>query len=444
MAEAEEPSASTEPAAAVADPPETAAAPAEPPQPQAPASEPAGATADSAPVGGADIASPSPAAPAASQPAVTDSHEPEPHPVPAEAASAEHADADKHANVLRVALRHPFFAKLEGAYFRPDPATEEAMLMVTFGKNEVALPFPGVRRELALAPDDPDNAMLGLIERSLRYVKALNFGDPIPTEVLDRTASWPLPAEAAVIAYQKVTVQLMNWMTGGTTNIGDPDELARLAQDKEVRGKINAAFAEAAEQLGLGRDQRDEVVKLVETLAHELGYIEALRLRFQRILRLGVRLRDLHGELARSHRNADLSLQVFRLYRRGVTELHKLFVTCDARTGSIMDVLRELEKTIAYIRDRRDDLYVRLLIWDEIVDGWEKIKVGDASGQSLRMLRRTYELLAPRYMHVDAWVLVIKNDIFKRTGKKPAESKAMTKAEAEAEDAERFARAMIW
>ncbi len=96
------------------------------------------------------------------------------------------------------------------------------------------------------------------------------------------------------MAYQRLALKLMAWMTQDkvdtSTAVHAGEDILKQAQDPEVRKKISAAFDEAAEALGLGRDRREEVVGYLERLAQELGYIEALRDRFARIVKVGRRL----------------------------------------------------------------------------------------------------------------------------------------------------------
>jgi hypothetical protein len=84
-----------------------------------------------------------------------------------------------------------------------------------------------------------------------------------------------------------------------------------------------------------------------------------------------------------------------------------LFLEVDAQTGEILSVLRNLSTQVPYIRDKRDDLYIRLIAWDEILAEWEKAQM-KPHPDNPALLRRTYQFLAPRFMMVKEWVLMTK------------------------------------
>jgi hypothetical protein len=182
-----------------------------------------------------------------------------------------------------ITFEHWFFHKMEDIVFHQAEVSGEPMMTVKYAKNDVAMTFQGVMREFKIDPDGVDGAMLDLVSRGLRYVKGLRIGDAIPREVLTREASWELSERHLRIAYQRVSLQLVNWMTGGQSMITDPDELLQLAEDPQIKKSVSAAFAEAAEKLGLGRDRKEDVILYVQELAKELAYIEALRDRFRHI-----------------------------------------------------------------------------------------------------------------------------------------------------------------
>lgn len=307
-------------------------------------------------------------------------------------------------NVMRVVFASGFFTKLGDAYFRLTEQTQEPVLVVMYGKNEAFLPFPGLRRELALVPESADARMLDLVARGLRFVRGLRIGDPVPTEILTREASWKLPERHARLAYQKVSLQLVSWMTHGKSNVTDPEELLQLAEDENTRRMVNKAFGEAAERLGIGRENREQMVRHVQSLATEVGYIGALRDRFAPLERLGSKLREMRRQLRSEHRMNEAADQVLRLYRRAVPEFEERFEQADSVTVVIMDALQDLDRCLTVIRDHRDELHVRLLAWQDLLDGWDQEKNVRLSAASLDLLGRTYHFLLPRYMTVAEWV----------------------------------------
>lgn len=315
----------------------------------------------------------------------------------------------------RVAFEHWFFSKMEEVYFQISEQTGEPVIIIRYAKNAVSMTFKGIKKEFKIADDSHDGQMLDLVARGLKFYKAIRIGDLVPKELLTREASWDLSERHVRIAYQRIGVQLVNWMTGGQSVITDPDELLQLADDPQIKKTINQAFGEAAEKLGLGRENKEKVVEHVEQLAHELAYIEALRDRFRKVRDMEDKIQTLRRMYGRERSVLEVADQVARLGERAVGELNDMFLEVDAQTGEILSVLRNLQAQIGYIRDKRDDLYTRLMAWDEILGLWAHVQL-KISPENPELLRRTYQFLAPRFMMVKEWVLMSKL-IQQQTGK---------------------------
>lgn len=310
-------------------------------------------------------------------------------------------------SIPKVRFDHWFFHKMEEIHFQLSGAEKEPTMVGKYSKNDVVLTLKGIAKEFNIDPKSPDGWMLEQVGKGLKYVKGLCMGDPLPKEILTREASWSLSKRHQEIAYQRVSMQLVNWMSGGDNMITDPDELMQLADDPAIKKQINNAFGEAAEKLGYGRDQKENVVKHVEELAKELAYIEALRDRFRRIKIMDDKIQELRRLYGREKSVLEIADQVARLGQRAVKELEAMFLEVDAQTGEILSVLKNLSTQIPYIRDKRDDLHIRLMAWDDILDRWQQAEM-KISQQNPILLRDTYKFLAPRFMMVKEWVLMSK------------------------------------
>jgi plasmid stabilization system protein ParE len=312
---------------------------------------------------------------------------------------------------VTVAFESPFFTKLSAAYFRIAESSGDPVLMVEYGEQFVALPLPGIRRELGLAADAADAKMLDLVVKALSFVNVVSIGDPLPSEIISGKASWALTPQHAQIAYQRMAIKLLAWMTGGKTDApSSAEDIVKQFQDPDTRKKVADAFGQAAEALGLGRDRREEVTTYLESLAQELGYIEALRDKFQRIVRIGRRLKEMADLSKKSLRVADVITQGSQLMRPAVEQFVGLFKEADALTADIMGVLKNLDATIAAIRAHRDDIYQRMTPWNELLEAWEKCKEMEISGETTQLAARTVRMLAPRFMPSKEWELRFKED----------------------------------
>jgi len=317
---------------------------------------------------------------------------------------AQHAGTT--AEPLRIHFEHTLFHKVDDIYFRIDEQSDDPVAVVTLGVETVILPLRGIMREFNLQ-DTPDGEMLELLAKSLKYVTALRMGDPVPSEILTREASWEPDARHKQIAYHRLAMQLLGWLSGDEHIITDPEELLQVAGDPTFRKKINDAFGEAAEALGLGRDNKEQVTHYIAALAHELSYIESMRDQFKQMQLIDVKIQELR-RLYGNHRTVlEIADPCARLMERALSDFKILFDQADGQTGEIMAALRNIERERSYIQDMRDQLHIRLLAWKPILEKWHNQPVR-RSQHAEELLEETYHFLAPRYMPVDQWVMMTK------------------------------------
>src|SRR5438105_13267250 len=62
---------------------------------------------------------------------------------------------------------------VEGGYFSMTRDSKEPVFHVMLGELKAALPLPTLREEFGIAVDSPDGKLLGIVERSLRFVKEI-------------------------------------------------------------------------------------------------------------------------------------------------------------------------------------------------------------------------------------------------------------------------------
>lgn len=315
-----------------------------------------------------------------------------------------------------VAFVHKFFASFEDLYFRLTD-TGEPVAVIKLADNEAVLAFDGIKREFNLKADNPDATMLDRVAEGLKYVRGLRPGDPLPKEILTREASWDPTDRHRRIARQRLTMQLVTWLTGNEHIFTSPEELAQVAEDPQVKKNINLAFAEAAVELGLGRERREEVVQYIETLAKELAYIEAERDLFNEVRKIDDKVQGLRRIYSAERSMIETVDQVGRLSQRAIDTFAELFDQVDAQTGEIMAMLKNIDNQIDYIRQVRDELHRRFMPWEDLFPIWKTVFVV-RSDENVNRIRDLYQFLAPRFMQVNDWVLVTKRG-FDQAKKKP-------------------------
>ncbi len=253
--------------------------------------------------------------------------------------------------------------------FRRAESDGAPVMVVHLGEKEAAIPLRALQREFGIEDDSDDGRMLGLIAQSLDFVGGLHIGDPLPPEVLSGEASWQPDEVHLQIANARVQWQLVAWLnsdTGADTPQLDADSLLQIADDPARRQRVQQAFAKAAEVLGLPVSQA--VIHLVEELAQELAYIEALRDRLLRRVKAMAEKRNCvahayHGDAS----HLETLTQVRRLAATALKQIGHRFDELDAETGEVMAALRNSESQRTFIRSNRDWLYRTQRAWQPLL-----------------------------------------------------------------------------
>src|SRR5262249_33225345 len=172
------------------------------------------------------------------------------------------------------------------------------------------------------------------------------------------------------LARAKLIVQVGACITRHNDANFTMERLLAYTENPTTREEVQAAFAEMAESLGLGRDRKQEGVDRIETYARELSYIEALRdllvdmrtmdTKVARFLRLYNRDRVLVEELQR----------IQKLLQRPIAEFGERFLQIDAQTGEISALLKNMTRQVEYIRNARDELRAAFLKWGDLFVTW--------------------------------------------------------------------------
>lgn len=321
---------------------------------------------------------------------------------------------DSGDNIIR--FEHKFFQSFEDLYFRMTDSGE-AVAVIKLASNEAILGFDGIKREFMMTDKTVDGRMLDRVAEGLQFVRGLRVGDSLPKEILTREASWEPSDRHLRIARQRLTMQLVTWLTGNEHIFTSGEELMQIAEDPQVKKNVSLAFSEAAEALGLGRENREEVVRYIETLAKELAYIEAERDIFAEIKKVDEKVQGLRRVYSSDRGLIDTTDQVARLSQRALKVFQDYFDQVDAQTGEILAMLKNIDNQIDYIRHVRDELHRRLLPWEDIIPVWKTVYVVK-SEENIARIREIYQFLAPRFMQVNEWVLVTKRG-FEQAKKKP-------------------------
>lgn len=307
----------------------------------------------------------------------------------------------------RVAFTHPFFTALKEALFINSEGRGEPVMRFPLDDAFAELPLPGIKKELKLEDDSPDARMLDVVGEALKFVPAIRVGESVPSELLSGRASWEISDRQRAIARARLSMQLVSWMSGDETVINDEAQLAMVAEDPNMKAKINDAFGQAASKLGIPPDRKGEIVDLVDNLGDELAYIEALREQFKHIVLVEAKIEKL-CDIYRNDRGVMESLaQVRKLCAVPMKQFRSKFEEIDAQTGEIISVLKNIAAQTKFVRACRDDLHQRFWAWMPLAERWSLCPM-KRSSTGEKLIDETYRFLACRFLPQKEWELFSK------------------------------------
>ena len=306
-------------------------------------------------------------------------------------------------------FQHPAIASLDRPVFRLTEGDRVPALAMSLDGSEAVIPLQAVAKLFDISPDTEDGLMLQMIGQSLRFVTLLRLGDPLPAEVLTGEASWQPAAYHRQVASARLQLQLVNWIGGGSDGQQITSQMLVVSvEDPAIRPRVQEALRRAADELGVAGGG-PAVAALIEELAGELSYIEALRerllARVQGLTRQVARLGQDGKPLPRARR--ETALQVNRLVSVGQSRIAARFEQVDQQTSDILSALRNLEEQRSFLRPNRDWLYSTQIAWEPILQEWDLGPTQVDPERIWRLVDRLYRFLAPRYMAVQEWQHVI-------------------------------------
>jgi hypothetical protein len=303
----------------------------------------------------------------------------------------------------RCDLQHRVFSTFGDVLFRRAETDDSPVMGFSLGDRPAAVPLRALQRELEIADDSADGRMLYLIAQSLDFVVGLRIGDALPTEVVDGRASWSVAASHRALAAARLRLQLAAWIRpeAAGASLGDAEAVRRLDSDPAMRQFVQAAVGQAARDLGLASPE--QVLAVIEQLAEELSYIEALReTLLHRVRAVVARIERMCRSGRGNEKRQELLNQVRRLSAAALKQISTRFDAVDAQTNQVMAALADVESQRTLIRSSRDWLYRVSRGWASVLEAWdEQPEMPDVI--PWKVLELTYRFLAPRYMAVQEW-----------------------------------------
>jgi len=309
-------------------------------------------------------------------------------------------EAEEISPSTHFAFEHKIFG-VKGAFFKLTHDTREPALYVELGEMKGAIPVRSICQEFNIDKDSSDADLLTTVMSSLKFVKEIRPNDSIPTEILDGSASWSIEEVHKQIARGRITMQLISWMSGSEEIITNIGELEAIANDPETKEKVQTAFKEIAEKLGI---TKDDVVEKVDDVIRELSYIEALRDHYSHIKKIATNIDRLRAVYKRDRGMMEDLSRIHALIEPVINGFDRTFDEMDAQTCEVLTILKNYGPTIELIRKNRDDLHQRFMIWDDMIAGWKNLQP-EEDPLVEKQLKVTYRFLAQNFMQGQTWRL---------------------------------------
>jgi len=283
-----------------------------------------------------------------------------------------------------------------GAHFELTGHPKKAMFAVDMGAGSGYISLQHLRSTFHIAPGSHDDQLIDKAEAGLRFVPDIRPGDEIPNEILDGTASWTVARRHKQIARDRLQVQLLSWMSGKPITYASADDLKNIISDENNKKALREAFNKAAAAIGLPAGESEKVLDLIETIAREICYIEALRERSRELLKIRTNIEALIKVYSADQRaSADLS-RIKALMARAVAETEDMFTNIDAETADVLGAMMSIAEVIRAVRKARDDLHFVLMEWDAVIAKWDKLEMVRSPAID-KAMTVTYQFLAKRF-----------------------------------------------
>lgn len=293
---------------------------------------------------------------------------------------------------------HRVFAA-PGAVFKLDANTGEPVLALDLGNVKACLPFPALTKAFEIAPDSPDARQLDAVARALRHVRRIVPGDSIPAELLDGSASWKVAAHHVATARGRLFAGLLAAL-GRRPDATTPRDYAVLAENASLLPELADGYKLLARKMGLDAQLAGDAEAIVESLAEEFAYIEALRERVEAMRGLVEQMRGMREIYRRDRQTLDQVARIVQLLERPVAAYERRLRRLDAKLADTVDTVVGMTQRIALTREVRDGLHAETMRWDDLLALWS----GGVSARAQRArIDETYRFAARHFPIASDW-----------------------------------------
>lgn len=298
-------------------------------------------------------------------------------------------------------FKHRLFT-LDGCVFRKTPGGDQVALYVPMGDVVAALPVHQLHLEFEIPEDSEDRKLMALAGQALQYVRHVYPGDSIPREVILGQAPWMVDEKYVELAKSWVAMLVIAWKSGeDITAMKRKDMVERVAKP-DAAAIIHNAHTEIAAAVEPDNPRPDHVREMLEKLAQELSYIEALREKFLDIRRLQVKVKNLYTTFQSEKAVAEQITRCNSLFEAPIKEFFEKFAEFDTYVVDIISILKRFDAQVNFIRGERDAFRQIYVLWEPLLNAWHGYG-GGRSDEGEALVRETYRFAAQHYVRTVEW-----------------------------------------
>lgn len=289
--------------------------------------------------------------------------------------------------------------QVEGCFFSLTEGSREVILNIPMGDITGSIKLASLCAEFGIEKGSSDDTLLNLVKRGIPYVRQIRPNDVIPSEVLDGSASWQIDNRHATLAMSRLSMRLVNWLTGSDVDTMDAAAVLSIVEDKEMADRVNQGLEKAA---GIIKKRKEEVIVRFENLAKELAYIEALRDYYATIYKLFGRLKKFQSVYSDDANLVQEIERMRQLMKPPIAHIRATFENIDLQTMEVLPLIKSYEAKISLIRTTRDNLHLETTIWEDLMNIWEGVP-DYRSDEAKIALQNTYKFLAKNFTVSHSW-----------------------------------------
>lgn len=302
-------------------------------------------------------------------------------------------------------FKHRLFS-LDGCVFRKAQGSEQVALYVPMGDVVAALPVHQIHLEFEIPKESDDHRLMSLAGQALQYVKQVYPGDSIPREVITGKAPWMVDEKYLKQAQAWVSMLVVAWKTGEDTASMKRKDMLERAATPETKVILEQAYPEIAKAVAPDEPRPDQAKELLEKLAQELSYIEALREKFLDIRRMQTKLKGTSSAYQSEKAVAEQITRCNSMFEAPTRSFYEKFAELDTYVVDLTSILKHFDAQVNFIRGERDAFRQIHQLWEPLLERWEKYP-GGRSENGEELIRDTYRFAAQHYMRTADWLAKI-------------------------------------